>query len=162
AAAPASEPGPARATLAYDTGGKDGKGKAEITLDPGRSGDNTLALELTDALGYPADVPEVKVAFTLAAKDIGPLDVGLKHVDGGATGHALTADDPAPALGTLGAHAVPFHGRHQAGITTPLQARGHLAAFDLAAGTGRAEAAALMRRWTRSAAAMAVGRAAAD
>ncbi len=41
-----------------------------------------------------------------------------------------------------------FHGKHQAGITTPLQARGHLVAFDLVPGAGRKEAAALLRRWS--------------
>ncbi len=44
-----------------------------------------------------------------------------------------------------------FHGEHQAGITTPLQAKGHLVAFDLAAGAGRTEAAALLRRWSDTA-----------
>lgn len=44
-----------------------------------------------------------------------------------------------------------FHGKHQPGITTPMQARGHLVAFDLAAGAGRKEAAALLRRWSDTA-----------
>ncbi|BBC34621.1 Peroxidase [Streptomyces graminofaciens] len=44
-----------------------------------------------------------------------------------------------------------FHVKHQPGITTPLQARGHLVAFDLAAGAGRKEAAALLRRWSETA-----------
>ncbi|WP_457307223.1 Dyp-type peroxidase, partial [Polaromonas sp. P5_E6] len=46
---------------------------------------------------------------------------------------------------------VMFHGKHQPGITTPLQARGHLIAFDLSPGAGRKEAAALMRRWSATA-----------
>jgi dye decolorizing peroxidase len=44
-----------------------------------------------------------------------------------------------------------FHGKHQPGITDALQARGHLVAFDLAAGAGRKEAAALLRRWSTTA-----------
>lgn len=44
-----------------------------------------------------------------------------------------------------------FHGKHQPGITTPMQSRGHLIAFDLAPGAGRKEAAALMRRWSATA-----------
>jgi dye decolorizing peroxidase len=44
-----------------------------------------------------------------------------------------------------------FHGKHQPGITDGLQARGHLAAFDLAPGAGRKEAAALLRRWSATA-----------
>ncbi|CAM5635231.1 hypothetical protein SANTM175S_07613 [Streptomyces antimycoticus] len=46
---------------------------------------------------------------------------------------------------------MPFHGRRQAGITTPLQAHGHLLAFDLAPGANRKAAAALLRRWSRTA-----------
>ncbi|MET9873259.1 iron uptake transporter deferrochelatase/peroxidase subunit [Actinacidiphila glaucinigra] len=80
---------------------------------------------------------------------------------GGASG-AVTAHatrDEATALTSVGATAVPFHGTHQAGITTPLQARGHLVAFDLAAGAGRKGAAALLRRWSAAAEAMTEGRA---
>ncbi|MFF1833672.1 iron uptake transporter deferrochelatase/peroxidase subunit [Streptomyces sp. NPDC058231] len=67
---------------------------------------------------------------------------------GGATGYATTRPDEPPALASLGSQQAVFHGKHQPGITTPLQARGHLIAFDLAPGSGRAEAAALMRRWS--------------
>ncbi|MEU5718334.1 iron uptake transporter deferrochelatase/peroxidase subunit [Streptomyces sp. NPDC020403] len=67
---------------------------------------------------------------------------------GGAGGYAVARDDTPTALTTIGATEVMFHGKHQPGITTPLQARGHLVAFDLAAGAGRREAAALMRRWS--------------
>lgn len=61
--------------------------------------------------------------------------------------HASRAGD-ASRLSSLGATEAAFHGDHQAGITTPLQAKGHLVAFDLAAGAGRTEAAALLRRWS--------------
>lgn len=71
---------------------------------------------------------------------------------GGAAGYAATRPDDPAALTTVGATRVMFHGKHQAGITTPLQARGHLIAFDLAPGAGRKEAAALMRRWSATAA----------
>jgi dye decolorizing peroxidase len=54
-----------------------------------------------------------------------------------------------------------FHGKHQPGITTALQARGHLVAFDLAAGAGRREAAALLRRWSATAQRLMAGEAAA-
>jgi dye decolorizing peroxidase len=84
---------------------------------------------------------------------------------GGAYGYART--DGGAALTSVGAASVPFHGTgatpgstgvHQAGITTPLQARGHLVAFDLAPGAGRKGAIALMRRWSRAAEAMTAGR----
>jgi dye decolorizing peroxidase len=75
----------------------------------------------------------------------------------GATGGAVaqaTAQqapkEPTP-LTSVGTTRVPFHGDHQAGITTPVQAYGHLAAFDLASGAGRKQAAALLRRWSQTA-----------
>ncbi len=84
---------------------------------------------------------------------------------GGASGavaaEALRDEAPTP-LTSIGANGVPFHGRHQAGITTPLQAAGHFAAFDLAPGAGRAQAAALLKRWSDTARELSEGRAAAD
>ncbi|CAM5634274.1 Deferrochelatase OS=Streptomyces glaucescens OX=1907 GN=SGLAU_16595 PE=3 SV=1 [Streptomyces glaucescens] len=69
---------------------------------------------------------------------------------GGAVGYA-SAPSGATPLTSLGAEEVMFHGKHQPGITTPLQSRGHLVAFDLAPGAGRKEAAALLRRWSETA-----------
>ncbi len=87
-------------------------------------------------------------------------------VAGGAAGAAgwAVAGGAAPLpLTSVGGTAVAFHaaaaGEPQAGITTPAQATAHLAAFDLAAGSGRPAAIALLRRWTRAAAAMTAGRA---
>ncbi|WP_256103702.1 iron uptake transporter deferrochelatase/peroxidase subunit [Streptomyces sp. ODS05-4] len=77
---------------------------------------------------------------------------------GGAAVHAAAAPEPGTALTTVGSTGVPFHGRHQAGILQPMQARGHLVAFDLAAGAGRKEAAALLRRWSEVAALLMAGR----
>ncbi|MEU2258808.1 iron uptake transporter deferrochelatase/peroxidase subunit [Streptomyces sp. NPDC019645] len=81
---------------------------------------------------------------------------------GGAAGYAVTAADPATALATVGSTSEPFHGEHQAGITTPMQSHGHLVAFDLAPGAGRREAAALMRRWSATAARLTAGEPADD
>ncbi|MFE0640473.1 iron uptake transporter deferrochelatase/peroxidase subunit [Streptomyces sp. NPDC058877] len=63
------------------------------------------------------------------------------------------------ALTTVGSTAVAFHGEHQAGITTALQSRGHLIAFDLAPGAGRKEATALLRRWSATAEVLMSGKA---
>ena len=63
-----------------------------------------------------------------------------------------------PALSSLGAHAYPFHGPHQAGIVQPMQARMHATAFDLTPGTARPGLTSLLRRWSAAAAAMAEGR----
>ncbi|MFF3243212.1 iron uptake transporter deferrochelatase/peroxidase subunit [Streptomyces sp. NPDC002870] len=81
---------------------------------------------------------------------------------GGAAAHAAASGDSPTALTTVGSTGVAFHGEHQAGITTPLQARGHLIAFDLAPGAGRKEAAALMRRWSTLAAELMAGGAGGD
>jgi dye decolorizing peroxidase len=73
-------------------------------------------------------------------------------VVGGGAGAAVAAGtrhDPI-ALTSVGAAAVPFEGVRQAGILQPAQACGHLAAFDLAAGSGRTAAAALLRRWSEA------------
>jgi dye decolorizing peroxidase len=81
---------------------------------------------------------------------------------GGAGAASVLREDPADEglgpLASLGATEVMFHGKHQAGITTPLQARGHLIAFDLAPGAGRKEAVALLRRWSEVAGQLMAGR----
>ncbi|GAA3227296.1 hypothetical protein GCM10020256_38560 [Streptomyces thermocoprophilus] len=69
---------------------------------------------------------------------------------GAAAGYAA-APSPATPLTSVGSGRAMFHGKHQPGITEGLQARGHLVAFDLAAGAGRKEAAALLRRWSQTA-----------
>ncbi|WP_275463803.1 iron uptake transporter deferrochelatase/peroxidase subunit [Streptomyces noursei] len=80
---------------------------------------------------------------------------------GGALGASAAQGDAPAALTTIGSIEVPFRtagARHQAGITTPLQASGHLVAFDLAPGAGRTEAAALLRRWSQTARELMAGR----
>ncbi|MEU4463161.1 iron uptake transporter deferrochelatase/peroxidase subunit [Streptomyces sp. NPDC024017] len=70
---------------------------------------------------------------------------------GAAVGYAAAPSEAAAPLTSLGTDRAMFHGKHQPGITDGLQARGHLVAFDLAAGAGRKEAAALLRRWSETA-----------
>ncbi|MGQ4481527.1 iron uptake transporter deferrochelatase/peroxidase subunit [Streptomyces sp. SAS_276] len=82
-------------------------------------------------------------------------------VAGGAVGYA-SAPAGATPLTSLGEDMAMFHGKHQPGITEGLQARGHLVAFDLAAGAGRKEAAALLRRWSTTAQRLMAGEAAAQ
>ncbi|QCX77716.1 Dye-decolorizing peroxidase precursor [Streptomyces sp. YIM 121038] len=74
---------------------------------------------------------------------------------GGAAGYAAASsgssggsDTTGTPLTSLGADEVMFHGKHQPGITTPVQSCGHLVAFDLTPGAGRKEATALLRRWS--------------
>ncbi|MDQ0582081.1 iron uptake transporter deferrochelatase/peroxidase subunit [Streptomyces rishiriensis] len=69
---------------------------------------------------------------------------------GGAVGYTAAPSQATP-LSSIGSGEAMFHVKHQPGITQGLQARGHLVAFDLAAGAGRKEAAALLRRWSETA-----------
>ncbi len=60
--------------------------------------------------------------------------------------------------GTSGAAAsYPFFGKHQAGITTPVQDRLHFAAYDLAADTTAADLRELLSDWTYAASRMTQG-----
>jgi len=99
----------------------------------------------------PHDVSRRRLISTVgAAAGATGLAVGAT---GGAVAQATAQDAPkAPTpLTSVGSTRVPFHGTHQAGITTPVQAFGHLMAFDLVSGAGRKQAAALLRRWSSTA-----------
>jgi deferrochelatase/peroxidase EfeB len=80
-------------------------------------------------------------------------------VVGGAIATALGGSE-AGADG--GDDVVAFYGAHQAGITTPTQARLHIAAFDVVDGASRADVQDLLRRWTAAAARMTEGRSLGD
>ncbi|WP_327384406.1 copper resistance CopC/CopD family protein [Streptomyces sp. NBC_01207] len=83
-------------TLPFDTGGPNGKGSVRLELDPGRVGANTLHLWADSADGAPFDLPEIKVAFTLPAKDIGPLPLVPEQA---APGHWTAAGVQLPLAG---------------------------------------------------------------
>ncbi|MFF9108041.1 copper resistance protein CopC [Streptomyces sp. NPDC014805] len=84
--ASSSTAGPGAVTLdiPFDTGGKDGKGVVSIDLDPAGVGANEMHVYVTHPDGRAFDVPELKIALTLAAKDVGPLPVVPDHIT---TGH---------------------------------------------------------------------------
>jgi copper transport protein len=89
---------PVDLSIPFDTGGTNGKGEAELTLDPARSGTvNELHLLITGTDGKPRDVPEVDVSFTLKAKKIGPIPVTLGKVD---TGHWSSENVSLPFAGS--------------------------------------------------------------
>ncbi|WP_328876586.1 copper resistance protein CopC [Streptomyces sp. NBC_00287] len=69
-------------TVPFDVGTPGGTGKVELTLDPGRVGDNALQAVVFGPDGGLSTVPELRVSFTLPAQDIGPLDAGLKDQGG--------------------------------------------------------------------------------
>ncbi len=98
----------------------------------------------------------------------GPVEQGglsrrraLGLLGAGAVGAGLGT--AAPALrGTASASApagdvVPFHGPHQAGITSPVQGHLHFASYDVTT-KDRAGLVALLQRWTAAAEALTAGR----
>ncbi|MER6783590.1 copper resistance protein CopC [Streptomyces sp. NPDC000658] len=82
--------------MSFDTGGTDGKGVVSVDLDPARAGANEMHVYVTRPNGRAFDVPEVKVAFTLEAKDIGPLPVAPDHIT---TGHWAASAVQIPMAG---------------------------------------------------------------
>ncbi|MYU32926.1 hypothetical protein GTW52_07360 [Streptomyces sp. SID8358] len=82
-------------SLPFDTGGTDGKGTVRIDITPGRTGANDVHLWI-DGPDGPMDVPEVKLAFTLESKDIGPLPVVPDHL---AAGHWTASGVQIPMAG---------------------------------------------------------------
>ncbi|UNO40873.1 iron uptake transporter deferrochelatase/peroxidase subunit [Streptomyces sp. MST-110588] len=107
----------------------------------------------------PVELSRRRLLGTVGAAGAAGLVVGAT---GGVIGATAAREDAPTALTTIGSTSVPFReerARHQAGITTPLQACGHLVAFDLAPGAGRKAAAALLRRWSATAEELMAGRA---
>ncbi|MCX2967896.1 MULTISPECIES: iron uptake transporter deferrochelatase/peroxidase subunit [Streptomyces] len=104
----------------------------------------------------PPPVSRRRLLGTAGAAGAASLAVGGA---GGALGYAATRPEPPTPLHSVGESAYAFHGDRQPGIVQPVQAHGHLLAFDLAPGAGRKEAAGLLRRWSRAAAALMAGRA---
>ncbi|MCX4812416.1 copper resistance protein CopC [Streptomyces sp. NBC_01239] len=82
--------------MSFDTGGTDGKGVIRLDLDPARVGGNEMHVYVQRPNGRAFDVPEVKVAFTLAAKKIGPLPVTPDHIT---TGHWAATGIQIPMAG---------------------------------------------------------------
>ncbi|MFD9327445.1 copper resistance CopC/CopD family protein [Streptomyces sp. NPDC060065] len=88
--------GPLSLKIPFDTGAEDGKGTVEVTLDPARVGGNEMHVFVVRPNGKAFDVPEVKIAFTLEAKDIGPLPVTPDRI---ATGHWTASGVQIPLAG---------------------------------------------------------------
>ncbi|MGA5315778.1 copper resistance CopC/CopD family protein [Streptomyces pseudogriseolus] len=70
-------PGAQALTVPYDTGTPGGSGTVQLTMDPGRVGENGLQAVVFGPQGALTFVPEVRVTFTLPAKDVGPIDARL-------------------------------------------------------------------------------------
>ncbi|MER5629307.1 copper resistance CopC/CopD family protein [Streptomyces nitrosporeus] len=94
AAAPVTG-GPVGLSLPFDTGGVNGKGTVRLDIDPGRTGANDVHLWIDGPDGA-MDVPEVKLALTLEARDIGPLPVVPDRI---AAGHWAASGVRIPMAG---------------------------------------------------------------
>ncbi|MDX3454181.1 copper resistance protein CopC [Streptomyces sp. ME02-8801-2C] len=82
--------------MPFDTGGQDGKGLVRLDINPARVGGNVMHVYVERPNGRAFDVPEVKVAFTLTAKNIGPLPVNPDRI---ATGHWTANEVQIPMAG---------------------------------------------------------------
>ncbi|MFF2347533.1 iron uptake transporter deferrochelatase/peroxidase subunit [Pseudarthrobacter sp. NPDC058119] len=89
----------------------------------------------------------------LSLAGVGGAAAGLAA---GFLGHDTVKASAAPAPPVTDNSIVPFHGNHQAGITTPAQDRLHMAAFDVTTDQ-REELIQLLKDWTEAAAALTEG-----
>ncbi|MFJ2891853.1 copper resistance protein CopC [Streptomyces sp. NPDC087305] len=79
-ATPAGIPAASVTTVPFRVG--DAGGKVQITLDPGRVGENSVEAVVYGPDGGFATVPELRLSFTLSAQKIGPLDADIKDEGG--------------------------------------------------------------------------------
>ncbi|MFI1567530.1 copper resistance CopC/CopD family protein [Streptomyces sp. NPDC020490] len=64
-------------TVPFDVGTPGGRGKVQITLDPGRVGGNSVQAVVYGPDGGISTVPELRMSLTLPARGIGPVDARL-------------------------------------------------------------------------------------
>ncbi|MER8028685.1 copper resistance protein CopC [Streptomyces bauhiniae] len=81
------------------TVGANGRGKVQITFDPGRVGPNSVQAVVYGANGALAAVPELRITMTLPAQRLGPLDTGL--TDRGGYWATNSFDLPIPGTWTM-------------------------------------------------------------
>ncbi|WP_051571404.1 iron uptake transporter deferrochelatase/peroxidase subunit [Cryptosporangium arvum] len=110
----------------------------------------------------PAEAPTEKRGFS-RRRLLGAGAAGLAGLGAAAAGGYVVADARSGARSSGGdaAGSVPFHGTHQAGITTPAQDRLHFVSFDVTT-ENRADLVDLMREWTKAAERMTAGDPAGD
>ncbi|MGW6863659.1 copper resistance CopC/CopD family protein [Streptomyces sp. NPDC054904] len=81
-AAAAQEPQAKVVTIPFDMGTANHRGTVQITLAPGRVGENTVEAVVFTADGGLATVPELRLTLTQNDLGIGPLDAELKNQKG--------------------------------------------------------------------------------
>ncbi|MER7055217.1 copper resistance protein CopC [Streptomyces sp. NPDC000351] len=85
-------------TIPFDVGGS-GRGTVQITLDPGRTGDNAVQAVVFGPDGSLAAVPELRLSFTLPDREVGPIDAELVDRGGYWSANSLTL--PLPGTWTV-------------------------------------------------------------
>ncbi|MFE7860899.1 copper resistance CopC/CopD family protein [Streptomyces sp. NPDC057403] len=68
--------------IPFDVGTPGGHGTVQITLDPGRVGDNSVQAVVFGPDGGISTVPELRLSLTLPARRIGPIDARLTNLGG--------------------------------------------------------------------------------
>jgi copper transport protein len=66
----------------FDTGAPAGRGRVQITLEPGRVGRNVVEAVVFGADGGLIAIPELRLTFTQSEKRVGPLDAELVDQNG--------------------------------------------------------------------------------
>ncbi len=97
--APAGGVLPASVTTIPFEIGASGRGTVQITLDPGRTGDNAVQAVVFGPDGSLATVPELRLSFTLPDQDVGPIDAALVDRGGYWSANSLTL--PLPGTWTM-------------------------------------------------------------
>ncbi|OKI71623.1 hypothetical protein AMK15_02765 [Streptomyces sp. MJM1172] len=97
--ASAAEPQAQVVTVPFDMGTANHQGTVQITLTPGRVGENTVEAVVYTPDGGLATVPELRLSLTQDALGIGPLDAKLKNLKGYWAAYDLRL--PMPGVWTL-------------------------------------------------------------
>ncbi|MFE1028463.1 copper resistance protein CopC [Streptomyces sp. NPDC058818] len=85
-------------TIPFDVG-PSGRGTVQITLDPGRTGDNAVQAVVFGPDGSLAAIPELRLSFTLPDRGVGPIDAELVDRGGYWSANSLTL--PLPGVWTM-------------------------------------------------------------
>ncbi|MFJ5899219.1 copper resistance protein CopC [Streptomyces sp. NPDC093064] len=78
----AGVPGASVTVIPFDVGTPGGHGKVQITLEPGRVGQNAVEAVVYGPDGGLTIVPELRLSLSLPAQKIGPIDAGLTNRGG--------------------------------------------------------------------------------
>ncbi|MFF4762647.1 copper resistance protein CopC [Streptomyces sp. NPDC001292] len=78
----AGVPGASVTVIPFDVGTPGGHGKVQITLEPGRVGQNAVEAVVYGPDGGLTVVPELRLSLSLPAQTIGPVDAGLANRGG--------------------------------------------------------------------------------